>query len=241
MDRDVEQVLATLPQAPLADEIVATLAAVVSNTSAPDSATRALEKSRQASVAPEQRAAAAALQAYGVQCAADVFTQGLDPQATERAEQLRDALEAESAKDALALLTSTPDVGAEFKSRMCLAVAGKCAELVAAEIERAKKGPITILNEDDAKVFEERHAEHQQQRRRAAIDFLGSIPTRFPSFGATLFGEIRADVERHIGEKYKRPDIHQAVAALFDDALAAMQPSMRAQVAGHGQSGKKPS
>ncbi|WP_206047083.1 hypothetical protein, partial [Noviherbaspirillum denitrificans] len=191
---EMQSVLAALPQASLADEIVATLAAVVSNASAPDSATRALEKSRQDSLTPEQRAAAAALQAYGVQCAADVFTPGLEPQAKERAEELRKNLEAASGQDALALLASQPDAGAEFKSRMCRAVASKCAELVAAEIERAKKGPITILNEDDAKAFEAQHAEHQHERARAATDFLGSLPERFPSFGATLFAEIRDDV-----------------------------------------------
>lgn len=227
---EMERVLAAMPQALLADEVVSTLAAVVSNASAPDSASRALEKSRQDSLAPQQRAAAAALQAYGVQCAAEVFTPGLEPQATERAEQLRKKLEAKSAQDALALLASQPDIGAEFKSRMCHAVACKCAELVAAEIERAKKGPITIMNEDDAKVFETRHAEHQKQRARAATDFLGSLPSRFPSFGAALFAEIREDVERKIAGNHKRPDIHTAVAALFDDALAAMPPAMREQV-----------
>jgi hypothetical protein len=160
-----------------------------------------------------------------------VFTPGLEPQAVERAEQLRTKLEAESAQDALAMLASQPDIGAEFKSRMCHAVVSKCAELVAAEIERAKKGPITILNEDDAKVFEARHAEHQKQRARAATDFLGSLPERFPSFGAALFAEIREEVERHVEEKHKRPDIHKAVAAMFDDALAAMLPAARDQVA----------
>lgn len=123
---------------------------------------------------------------------------------------------------------------------MCLAVARKCAELVAAEIDRARKGPITILNEDDAKVFEARHAEHQNQRTRAATDFLGSLPTRFPSFGATLFGDIRDDVERHIEEKYKRPHIHTAVAAMFDDAVAAMHPSMHEEVARRGVKQKIP-
>lgn len=234
MERDFERALAAMPQVSFADEIVAMLAAVVSNVSAPDSAARALEKSRQASVAHAQRAAAAALQAYGAQCAAEVFTPGLDPQARERAEQLCHALEAESVKDELTLLASKPEIGAEFKSRMCLAVAGKCAELVAAEIERARKGPITILNEDDAKVFAERHAEHHNQRMRAATDFLASIPTRFPSFGAALFGEIRENVERHIEQTYKRPDVHKAVAAMFDDAVAAMQPSMREEVARGG-------
>lgn len=150
----------------------------------------------------------------------------------ERAEQLCHTLEKESSKELLTSLTSKPEIGAEFKSRMCLAVAGKCAELVAAEIERSKKGPITILNEGDAKLFEERHAAHQNQRMRAATDFLGSIPMRFPSFGAALFGKIREDVVHHIKEKYQRPDVHTAVAAIFDEAIAVMQPSMRAQVAG---------
>jgi hypothetical protein len=231
---EMESVLAAMPQASLADEIVATLAAVVSNTSAPDSATRALEKSRQDTLSPEQRAAAAALQAYGVQYAAEVFTPGLEPQAVERAEQLRKNLEAASAQGAVALLASQPEIGAEFKSRMCHAIAGKCAELIAAEIERAKKGTFTILNEDDAKAFEARHAEHQNQRARAATDFLGSLPERFPSFGAALFAEIREDVERQVEEKHKRPDIHKAVAGMFDDAIAAMPPDARDQVARHG-------
>ena len=242
---EMERVLAAMPQALLADEIVATLAAVVSNASAPDSATRALEKSRQDSLAPEQRAAAAALQAYGVKCAAEVFTPGLEPQAMERAEQLRKTLEAESGQDVLALVAAKPDIGAEFKSRMCHVVASKCAELVAAEIERAKKGPITILNEEDAKVFEARHAEHQNQRARAATDFLGSLPERFPSFGAALFAEIREDVEREIEDKHKRPDIHKAVAAMFDEAVAAMPPAARDQAARRGAQaqalGKEPS
>lgn len=231
MNRGFESALAAMPQSPLADEIIATLAAVVSDASAPESASKALEKSRQDTLPPEHRAAAAALQAYGVQCAAEVFTPGLDPQAAQRAAHLRQALEAESAEDALALLASTSDAGAEFKSRMCLAVARKCAELIAAKIDRAKNGPITILNEADAKVFETRHAEHQQQRTGAATNFLASLPTRFPSFGAALFVEIRDDVERRIEEDYKRPDIHTAVAAMFDQAIAAMQPSVREQVA----------
>lgn len=245
MGMDFEKTLEATPQSPLADEIVAMLAAVVSNASAPDSASRALEKSRQDSLPPEQRAAAAALQAYGVQCAADVFTPGLEPQAAQRATHLRQALEAASATDALALLASNPDIGAEFKSRMCIAIARKCAELVAADIERAKKGPITILNEDDAKVFEARHAEHQRQRTRAAADFLASLPPRYPSFGAALFAQIRDDVARRIEDEYQRPDIHAAVAALFDAALAAMQPAMRDEVmrrgAQSGRHGKAPS
>lgn len=223
--------LASMPQASLADEIVAALAAVVSNASAPDSAARALEKHRQDALAPEQRAAAAALQAYGARCAAEVFTPGLEPEAAERAEQLRKDLEAASGRDTLALLASRPDIGAEFKSRVCRAVALKCAELIAAEIERAKKGKITILNEDDAKLFEARHAEHHDQRVRAAIDFLSSLPQRFPSFGAALFAQIREDVERQVEEEHKRPDIHTAVAAMFDDAVAAMPPDLRHGVA----------
>ncbi len=40
MDMDLERALAAMPQSPLADEMVAMLAAVVSNASALDSATR---------------------------------------------------------------------------------------------------------------------------------------------------------------------------------------------------------
>lgn len=71
------------------------------------------------------------------------------------------------------------------------------------------------------------------------------IPQRFPSFGAALFAEIREDVEREIEDKHKRPDIHKAVAAMFDDAIAAMPPDARDQVARCGAqahtSGKEPS
>ncbi|WP_292931891.1 hypothetical protein [Noviherbaspirillum sp.] len=40
-----------------------------------------------------------------------------------------------------------------------------------------------------------------------------------------------ADIERRIEEEYRRPDIHTAVAAMFDDAIATMQPSVREEVA----------
>lgn len=231
MESNFEKMLEPRSQSALADEIVSMVAAVASNASAPDSAIRALEKSRQESLAPEQRAAAAALQAYGARCAADVFTSALEPQAGERAAALRHALESDSGGDALALLESQPEAGAEFKSRMSRAIAAKCAELVAAEIERIKKGPVTILNEDDAKVFEARHAEHQRQQTQAAITFLSSLPARFPSFGADLFKSIRRDVQRQIEEVHQRPAIHAAVAALFDNALAAMPEETRARIA----------
>ncbi|WP_136414573.1 hypothetical protein [Herbaspirillum sp. ST 5-3] len=38
-----------------------------------------------------------------------------------------------------------------------------------------------------------------------------------------------ADIERRIEEEYRRPDIHTAVAPMFDDAIATMQPSIRAR------------
>ncbi|HYD95211.1 MAG TPA: hypothetical protein VEC01_07790 [Noviherbaspirillum sp.] len=234
MNTNFENTLDPTFQAALADEIVSMVAAVVSNASAPDSAARALVKSRQDSLAPEQRAAAAALQAYGIRCAAEVFTPALEPEAVERAARLRQALEAQSANEALALLDAKPDAGMEFKSRMCIAIATKCAELVAAEIERAKNGPVTILNEDDAKVFEARHAQHQEQRAQAATAFLSSLPVRFPSFGVDLFISVRREVQRHIEENHKRPDIHAAVAALFDDAVAAMPAETRERLAAAG-------
>lgn len=230
MDTNFEKVLEPQFQSALADEIVSMVAAVASNASAPDSAIRALEKSRQESLAPEQRAAAAALQAYGARCAADVFTSALEPQAGERAAELMHALESDSGGDALSILESQPDAGAEFKSRMSRAIAAKCAGLVAAEIERLKKGPVTILNEEDAKVFEARHAEHQKQQTQAAITFLSSLPARFPTFGTALFRSIRRDVQHQIEEEHPRPAIHAAVAALFDDALAAMPEEARAEI-----------
>lgn len=231
MKANFENTLDPKFQLALADEIVSMVAAVVSNASAPDSAVRALVKSRQDSLAPEQRAAAAALQAYGIRCAADVFTPALEPEAIERAAKLRQALESQSADDALAALESNPDAGMEFKARMSLAIASKCAELAAAEIERAKSGSVTILNEADAKVFETQHAQHQKQRAQATTTFLSSLPVRFPSFGADLFNSIRRDVQREIEANHKRPEVHAAVAALFDDAIAAMPAHIRDKVA----------
>lgn len=218
MNKNFENLLDATVQSALADEIVGMVAAVVSHTTAPDSAIKALEKSRQDALTPEQHGAASALQAYGVRCAAEVFTPSLEPQASEHAATLRRALESQSAAGLLELLESDPDAGKEFKSRMCFTIAAKCAELIAAEIEREKKGPITILNPDDAQVFAARHAQHQKERTQAATRFLKSLPARYPSFGADLFASIRQQVEQQIAERHKRPDIHLAVAALFDDA-----------------------
>jgi hypothetical protein len=231
MNTRFEKVLEPTSQSALADEVVSMVAAVVSNTSAPDSAIRALEKSRQDTLAPEQRAAAAALQAYGARNAATVFTVALEPQAEVRANALQKALESVTDNDALTMLESKPEAGEEFKARMSLAIASKCAQLIATEIERVKTGPVQILNEDDARVFEENHARHQRQRTEAAIDFLRELPVRFPTFGAHLFTTIRREVQRQIEENYKRPDIHAAVSSLFDDAISAMPPDVRAKLA----------
>ena len=227
MNTSFEKVLEPTFQSALADEIVSMVAAVVSNTSAPDSAIRALEKRRQDTLATEQRAAAAALQAYGARSAATVFTVALEPQAGARANELQKALESATDDDALRLLESNPDAGEAFKARMSLAIATKCAQLIATEIERVKTGPVKILNEDDAKLFEENHARHQRQRTEAAIDFLRELPVRFPTFGARLFHTIRHDVQNLIKETYKRPDIHAAVSTLFEDAMSAMPPDVR--------------
>ena len=128
------------------------------------------------------------------------------------------------------VLSREPDLGIAFKSRLCLGIASKCAELVAAEIDRQKKGPLTILDPEDRKVFADRHEAHQRQRTERAIAFLSSLPRQFPSFGAALFASIRSEVRQQIEEKYKSPDVHAAVAALFDKALDAMSPEMRRQV-----------
>ena len=58
MDTNAEQVLQSIDQSSLADEIVAVLAAVVSGISAPDSALTGLRKRREESLMPEQRAVA---------------------------------------------------------------------------------------------------------------------------------------------------------------------------------------
>jgi hypothetical protein len=230
MDTNFGQVLQSIDQSALADEIVAVLAAVVSDMSAPGSALGGLRKSREESLTPEQQAAAAALQAYGVECASEVFTAGLEPDAKERASRLGQALQEDSAGDVLSHLRSSPDAGAEFKSRLSLGIAIKCADLVAAEIDRAKKGHFTILNEEDAAIFEARREEHRKQRAEAAREFLASLPSRYPSFGAALFATIRRDVQRHVEEQHKRPDTKAAVASLFDNALASMPAAMRETV-----------
>ncbi|MFC7515824.1 hypothetical protein ACFQUU_12490 [Herbaspirillum sp. GCM10030257] len=231
MNTSFEKVLEPAAQSALADEIVSMVAAVVSNTSAPDSAIRALAKNRQDTLAPEQRAAAAALQAYGARNAATVFTVALEPQAVARANELQKALEAATDGDALTLLESDPEAGEGFKERMSLAIATKCAQLIATEIERVKTGPVKILNEDDAKLFEENHVRHQTQRTEAAVSFLRDLPVRFPTFGAHLFHAIRRDVQNWVEESYKRPDIHAAVSTLFDDAMSAMPPDVRKKLA----------
>lgn len=235
MTMNFEQTLDKSRQAALADEIVTMAAAVVSNASTPDFAMRALAQSRRESLTPEQRAAEAALQAYGVRCAGEVLTRELDQTAAERAEELRLELEKECAESDLALLEQDESAAAEFKSRMCQAIAAKCAELVAAEIDRLKKGRLTILNEEDKEVFDRQHQEREAKRKEAITSFLSALPTRYPSFGTRLFGSIRKDVQRDIEEQYKSPDIHAAVAAVFTDALAAMPPEQRAEIARQAQ------
>lgn len=227
MDTNAEQVLESIDQSSLADEIVTVLAAVISDISAPDSALSGLRKSREESLRPEQRAAAAALQAYGVECAAKVFAAGLEPEASDRASRLSQALREDSTDDTLSSLRSNADAGAEFKSRLSLGIAMKCVEVVAAEIDRAKNGHFTILNEEDAAIFKARQEEHRKQRASAAKEFLASLPSRYPSFGAVLFATIRRDVQQHVEEQHKRPDTSEAVASLFDNALASMPTAMR--------------
>ena len=156
-----------------------------------------------------------------------MFTTGLEPDAWERASRLGQALQNDSTGDTVSSLRSNPDAGAEFKSRLALGIAMKCAEMVAAEIDRAKNGHFTILNEEDAAIFKARQEEHRKQRANAVEEFLASLPSRYPSFGATLFASIRRDVQQHLDEQHKRPDTSKAVASLFDNALASMPTAVR--------------
>ncbi|HEY8608189.1 MAG TPA: hypothetical protein VIM12_13825 [Noviherbaspirillum sp.] len=231
MGTDTGQTLQSVDQSALADEIVAALVAVVADASAPESAIGGLRNSRETSLSREQRAAAAALQAYGVECATGVLAAGLETDAQERAARLGAALQEDSAEDALALLRSDPDAGAEFKSRLSLDIAAKCAEMIAADIDRDKTGHFDILDKEDAAVFEARREEHRKQRNAAARDFLASLPARYPGFGAALFADIRHAVQRQVEEEHKRPDTHRAVASMFDEALAAMPDAQRDAVA----------
>jgi hypothetical protein len=236
MDPHLESALQSIDQIAVADALASALTAVVSNASEPDSALAGLRKARQDAFAPEERAAVAALQAYGVECAAGVLSAGLEQDASERGARLREGLEADSGNDALSLLRENADAGAAFKSRFSLRIALRCAEMVAAEIERDKQGRFTILNEQDAAVFESHREARRKQRIDAARDFLASLPVRYPRFGAALFADIRLHAQRDVAAQHKRPDIHQAVTSLFDDALACMPGAMRDAVAHVGQS-----
>ena len=232
MNVQLEPTLQSIDQTAVADALASALVAVVSNASAPDSALAGLRTARNASASPEERAAVAALEAYGVECVADVLTAGLERDASDRAVRLREGLEADAGDDdSISLLHTNADVGAAFKFRLSLRVASRCAKMVASEIERDKQGHFTILDEQDAAIFESRREAHRKQRAEVARDFLASIPSRYPSFGATLFADIRRDVEREVAEQHKRPDIHGAVKSLFDTALARMPESMRDAVA----------
>ncbi|MGV3741416.1 MAG: hypothetical protein ACO1NO_03795 [Burkholderiaceae bacterium] len=222
MTINFEQSLDKNLQSDLADEIVATVAAVVSNASAPDFAVRTLEQGLLASLSPEQREAAVVMQAYASKCAGEVFTPGLDNLAAERATALTAALEEKCPGDALRAFNEQSEAGAVFKSRMSHAIASKCADLAAAEIDRLKKGKITILDEKDAETFHQRHEKSQAKQTEAAVSFLASLPERYPPFGMQLFSDIQQQVQNEIEEKYKSPDIHAKVASLFRQAREAM-------------------
>ncbi|GIZ50268.1 hypothetical protein NCCP691_02820 [Noviherbaspirillum aridicola] len=235
MNMRSEPSLQSIDQSAVADELAAALIAVVSDASSADSALAGLKKARDDSVPAAQRAAVAALQAYGAECAADVLAAGLDPEAKDRAGRLHDELEAESGDDILALLRSDGDAAREFTSRLSLRIADRCAEMVAAEIERDKQGRFTILNEEDAAIFASQREAHRAQRVEAASSFLASLPQRYPSFGAALFADIRSEVQRQVEERHKRPDIHEAVASLFQAALDRMPAPAREAVERAGQ------
>jgi hypothetical protein len=146
----------------------------------------------------------------------------LDNLAAERASTLRAALEEKCQSDALRAFDKEPEAGIEFKSRMSRSIASKCAELAAAEIDRLKKGKITILDEKDAEAFYQRHAESQEKKTNATVSFLASLPQRYPSLGMQLFNDIQQHVQEEIEEKYRSPDIHTEVASLFKQAREAM-------------------
>lgn len=227
MDTNLEPALQSVDQVAVADALASALTAVVSDTSEPDSALAGLRKARNDSVPPEKKAAVAALQAYGAECAADVLCAGLEQDASERAAHLREGLEADAGSDVLSLLRKSADAGATFKSRLSLRIALRCAEMAAAKIERDKQGHFTILDKKDAIIFETRREAQRKQRTDAASDFLASLPSRYASYSAALFADIRLRVAREVAEQHKRPDIHAAVASLFDTALARMPEAMR--------------
>lgn len=227
MTINFDQLLDQDRQSALADEIVTAAAAVVSNAMAPDFAVRSLEQGISADLSQDQRDAAIALQAHGVRCAAEVLAAALDPTATERADAFRTSLEKHCPDGTLAILDKQPEAAAAFKSTMCRAIAGKCSELLAADIDRLKKGKISILNEEDQQVFERQHEERGKKQAEAARSFLSSLPERYPSYGLELFKDIRREVQQDMEEKYKSPDIHARIASLFRDAQDAMPSEAR--------------
>ncbi|MDQ9172401.1 hypothetical protein Q8A64_18525 [Oxalobacteraceae bacterium R-40] len=219
-----DQLLDSSKQSALAEEIVSAIVAVVSNASAPDFAVQTLEKGLSSDLSIEQRDAAVALQVHAVKCAKGVLTSALDATAAERAETLRLSLEKNCSDSALSTLEEVPQAAADFKAAMCLSIVGKCADLTAAEMDRLKKGKITILNEEDQRVFDQQHEQHQEKQMQAITAFLSSLPQRYPSFGRSLFNNIRQHVQHDIEERYKSPDIHDKVDSLFRDALSTMPP-----------------
>ena len=236
MNANPESALQSIDQVAVADALASALMAVVSNASAPDSALEGLRKAKNDLFPSENRLVVAALQTYGVECAADVLSTGLEQDASERAARLREGLEADAQSDVLSLPRKNTEAGAAFKSELALRIAFRCAEMVASDIERDKQGSFTILDKQDAEIFESRRKAHRKQRIDAAHDFLASLPSRYPSFGATLFYDIRRHVKNDIAERHNRPEIHEALASLFDNALASMPGTIRDAVAQAEQS-----
>lgn len=236
MHTDPESLLTPALQSALAEQAVAAAIAVVSGAATTDATLRMLDQQRRESLqAPQQHGAAAALQAWAAEQAAQVFLQSLDPQGAGQTQaesaSLRQSLETAGTQEVLEMVRSRPESAPVFLAATCTAIAGKCADLLAAEVERNRTGPLQIHNEEDARVFEERHRQHQQQRTRAAVDFLSGLPERFPQSGARLFREVRRSVQARIEQEHKRPAVHQELAGLFDQALAAMPPQRRDEIA----------
>jgi hypothetical protein len=223
MNPDFDKLLDADTQGDLADDIVAATAAVVADAQAPDFAERALARNREKNLRPDQAMLAAALQAYGVEQAGPVFAAALADNPMGRADALRqsltDACGADLVQALVQALVQDERSASAFKSRLCGAIAAKAADMVAVELARSRQAPLAIDDPNDAEVF--RKIAEAQHRRHVDLltQYLRSLPQRYPALANEILPAIARDIRHEIGERYKSPDIQQAIDDIFRDAL----------------------
>jgi hypothetical protein len=219
MNADFDTLLDADTQGDLADDIVAVTAAVVADAQAPDFAVRALARNREKSLRPDQAMLAAALQAYGVEQAGPAFAAALADNPVDRVASLRQSLTDVCGADLMQALVQDERSASAFKSRLCGAIAAKAADMVAVELARSRQAPLAIDDPNDAAVFR-KTAETQHQRHVDLLtQYLRALPQRYPALAHDMLPAMAQDIRHDIGERYKSPDIQQAIDAIFRDAL----------------------